>query len=136
MILTFKRIKLRDRASSQIVALLQSFPTVIKILSFDSDKAVWHWLEASFFFMIWVVWWWFFFPLTYMQVKKQICIENVKFKNARTYVSSKLLCRSMYVFKNAKLCFILEICFFMFQKCFFQNFGKTGRKMSYFWKIL
>ena len=42
MILTFKRIKLRDRASSQIVALLQSFPTVIKILRFDSDKAVWH----------------------------------------------------------------------------------------------
>ena len=42
MILTSKRVKLQSRASSQIVAVLQSFSMVIKVLSFDGDKAVWH----------------------------------------------------------------------------------------------
>ena len=38
MILTFERVKLRGRESSQIVAFLKGFSTVINILSFDRDK--------------------------------------------------------------------------------------------------
>ena len=43
-------MKLWGHASSQIVALSQSFSTIIKLLSFDRDKAVWLWLEDPFFF--------------------------------------------------------------------------------------
>ena len=48
MILTSERVKLRE--SSQIVALLEGFPTVINILSFDRDKVVWYGLKDPFFF--------------------------------------------------------------------------------------
>ena len=50
MILTSERVKLRGRESSQIVAFLKGFSTVINILSFDRDKVVWYWLEDPFFF--------------------------------------------------------------------------------------
>ena len=50
MFITSERIKLRSRASSLIVALLQSFWMIIKFLSFHNDEMVWHWLEDPFFF--------------------------------------------------------------------------------------
>ena len=48
--LTSKWIKLRGHTRSQIKGLLEGFSMVIKVLSFDRDKAVWHWLEDPFFF--------------------------------------------------------------------------------------
>ena len=62
--------------------------------------------------------------LTQAHWELQICIENKKFKNRKTWSPAELKCSGDHVFKNANFFIFFLICNSQWSKCFFQKIEK------------